>query len=64
MELYTLLRHFADSWMLLALFLFFVGVILWVIRPGSTKTYRDTANIPFRHENAPAKAEANARKEA
>ena len=58
MELYTLLRHFADSWMLLALFSFFVGVILWVLRPGSRKTYADTASIPFRNEHAPAGANA------
>ncbi len=54
METYSLLREFADSWMLLLLFLFFVGVIAWVFRPGSTKEYSDTANIPFRHENKPA----------
>ncbi|WP_292293760.1 cbb3-type cytochrome c oxidase subunit 3 [Marivita sp.] len=54
METYTFLRHFADSWMLLVLFLFFVGVIFWVVRPGSRKTYQDTANIPFRNEDKPA----------
>ena len=54
METYSLLREFADSWMLLVLFLFFVGVIVWAIRPGSNKTHRDTANIPFRNEDKPA----------
>jgi len=54
MEIYTLLRQFADSWVLLALFLFFIGVIVWVFRPGSTKTYSDTAGIPFRHDDKPA----------
>jgi cytochrome c oxidase cbb3-type subunit IV len=58
MELYTLLRHFADSWMLLTLFSFFIGIGLWVIRPGSTRTYADTAAIPFRNEDAPAGAKA------
>ena len=57
MDTYSLTREFADSWGLLALFLFFMGVILWVLRPGSTKTYRDTADIPFRHEEAPAPAQ-------
>jgi len=57
MEEYTLLRQFADSWMLLVLFLFFVGVVLWVFRPGSSKTYEDSANIPFRHQNKPATSE-------
>ena len=54
MEQYTFLRQLADSWVLLALFAFFVGVILWVLRPGSNKVHRDTANIPFRHEDKPA----------
>ena len=54
METYSFLREFADSWMLLLLFAVFVGVIIWVIRPGSNATHRDTANIPFRHEDKPA----------
>ncbi len=57
METYTALRQFADSWALLFLFLFFGAVILWVLRPGSGKTYQDTADIPFRHEDAPAPRE-------
>jgi cytochrome c oxidase cbb3-type subunit 4 len=54
METYTFLRQLADSWALLAMFLFFIGIIVWAFRPGSSATYRDTANIPFRHEDAPA----------
>ncbi|MBE1285672.1 MAG: CcoQ/FixQ family Cbb3-type cytochrome c oxidase assembly chaperone [Rhodobacteraceae bacterium] len=57
MEEYTLLRQFADSWMLLALFVFFIGVVVWAFRPGSTKVYEDTANIPFRHDDKPATSE-------
>ena len=57
METYSLLRQFADSWMLLLLFLFFVGVILWAFRPGSNKTHQDTASIPFRNEDKPAASE-------
>ena len=57
METYSILREFADSWMLLALFSFFVGVILWVFRPGSRKTYSDTAGIIFRNETKPAQAD-------
>ncbi len=57
METYSLLREFADSWMLLLLFAFFCGMALWVfLRPGSTKTYNDIANIPFRHEDKPTPA--------
>ncbi|MYM56130.1 cbb3-type cytochrome c oxidase subunit 3 [Thalassovita mangrovi] len=54
MDTYSLLRQFADSWVLLALCAFFVGVIIFVMRPGSSKTYRDVADIPFRHEDKPA----------
>ena len=50
METYTWMREFADSWMLLAMTLFFLGVIVWAFRPGSGPTHRDTANIPFRNE--------------
>jgi len=54
METYTFLRHFADSWMLLFLTLFFVGVVFWVFRPGSRRVHEDSANIIFRNEDRPA----------
>ncbi len=54
MENYTFLRQLADSWFLLAMFAFFVGVILWVFRPGAGQEYRETASIPFRHDDKPA----------
>lgn len=50
---YNFLREFADSWMLLAMFLFFIGAILWAFRPGSTETYKDAGAVPFRHEDRP-----------
>ena len=56
MDTYSLLREFADSWMLLALFAFFIGVVIWVMRPGSRSAYQDVADIPFRNEDAPAPA--------
>lgn len=61
MDTYSLLREFADSWMLLALFGFFFGVILFVMRPGSTRTYRQVADIPFRHEDKPAARSGDAK---
>ena len=64
METYTLLRQFADSWMLLVLFVFFVGVVIWVFRPGAGKTYENPANIPFRHEDKPAAPRGGDAKEA
>lgn len=60
METYSLLRQFADSWALLALFVFFLGVIVWVIRPGSNAIHRDSAGIPFRHDDHPAPAATDA----
>lgn len=63
METYSWLRAFADSWVLLVLFLFFVGVVLWVMRPGARKTYKDVADIPFRNEDAPAPRRETAHKE-
>ena len=53
METYSLLRQFADSWMLLFLTLFFVGVVFWAFRPGSRSVHDDTARLPFRNEDAP-----------
>lgn len=50
METYSWMRQFADSWMLLAMTMFFLGVIVWAFRPGSSKTYKDTSQIPFRNE--------------
>jgi cytochrome c oxidase cbb3-type subunit 4 len=57
MDLYTLTRHFADSWGLLALFAVFVVVVIWAFRPGSRSAHADVANIPFRHEDKPARAD-------
>ncbi|WP_343080851.1 cbb3-type cytochrome c oxidase subunit 3 [Ostreiculturibacter nitratireducens] len=54
METYSLLRQFADSWVLLFLFLFFVGIVVWALRPGSRKVHDDAGRIPFRHEDKPA----------
>lgn len=54
MDTYTVLRAFADSWMLLALTLFFVGVVLWVFRPGARKLQQDAAASIFRNDRKPA----------
>ncbi|WP_227268316.1 cbb3-type cytochrome c oxidase subunit 3 [Roseobacter weihaiensis] len=57
METYTFLREFADSWMLLLLFIIFVGVWFWVIRPGSSKIHSEAANMIFRNDERPAPKE-------
>ena len=50
MSFYETLRHFADSWGLLALALFFLAILIWVFRPGSKKTYENQADIPFKYD--------------
>jgi len=60
MDTYSLLRQIADSWVLLAMFIFFLGVIVWAFRPGSRAVHDDTARIPFRNEDHPARKTAQA----
>ncbi|MBC7154190.1 MAG: cbb3-type cytochrome c oxidase subunit 3 [Rhodobacteraceae bacterium] len=54
METYTFLRAFADSWVLLALTAFFVGIIFWAFRPGSKPIHDAAATSIFRNEDKPA----------
>ncbi|KPQ07791.1 MAG: cbb3-type cytochrome c oxidase subunit IV CcoQ [Rhodobacteraceae bacterium HLUCCA12] len=58
METYTLLRTFADSWHLLFMALFFLGVIFWAFRPGSRKVHEETASMIFRNDDKPAADDA------
>ncbi len=53
METYSALRGFADSWGLVVLFLFFVGVVVWVFRPGARRKHDDAARMIFRNEDKP-----------
>ena len=53
METYSFLRELADSWVLLAMFVFFLGVIFWAFRPGSSAVYKPVADIPLRDDEAP-----------
>lgn len=54
METYSFLRALADSWALLVLVLIFVGVILFVFRPGARRVQKDAAESIFRNESRPA----------
>lgn len=47
--IYNTLRHLADSWGLLAMFVFFVGVVLFVFRRGSKHHYEEAARIPLQN---------------
>ena len=52
MDTYSLLREFADSWVLLAMFTFFVGVAIWAFLPSQNAAREDARQIPFRHDNS------------
>ena len=44
---YESLRHFADSYGLLAMALIWLGLIAWAFRPGARRRSRDAANSIF-----------------
>ncbi|MDQ0453864.1 cbb3-type cytochrome c oxidase subunit 3 [Rhizobium paknamense] len=49
-EIYTAMRHFADSWGLLAMTLFFIGAVIFALRPGGKKNADEAASIPLRED--------------
>jgi len=63
MDTYSILRQLADSWVLLVMFAFFVGVVIWAFRPGSTKTYDQIANIPLKGDDTHPETNDDTRKE-
>lgn len=52
METYSFLREFADSWVLLAMFAFFIGAGIWAFLPSQANAREDASMIPFRNETA------------
>jgi len=50
MELYTAMRHFADSWGLLAMTLFFIGTFVFILRPGAKAAADEAAQIPLKED--------------
>ena len=50
----TLLEQIWANRTLVYLFTAFAVAVLFVFRPGSGKIHRDSAQIPFRHEDKPA----------
>lgn len=46
--MYELLRHFADSWALLAMILFYLCCVVWAFLPRNRQRNRDAANIIFK----------------
>ena len=48
MSTYDTMRHFADSWGLIAMFVFFAATVAFVFRPGSRARYEEAARIPLK----------------
>ncbi len=48
-----LIQAAIGKWMLIIFGMFFLFVVFWVFRPSARAQYKDTASIPFRHENKP-----------
>jgi len=61
---YTIMRVFAGTGGLLFMFLAFIGVVLFIFRPGSRKGHQDRANIPFRHDDKPARRQSGTDRDA
>ncbi|WP_415402262.1 cbb3-type cytochrome c oxidase subunit 3 [Tateyamaria sp. SN3-11] len=58
METYTFLRELADSWVLLAMVIFYIIACLWSFRPGAQSANDEAAGIPFRNDgDAPAQSQ-------
>lgn len=56
-DTYSLLRLFADSWMLLAMSAFFIGACLWAFRPGARAAHEEAAMAIFR--DSPTRADGD-----
>lgn len=50
MDMYSLLREIADSWILLAMFVYFAGVAVWAYWPSQSQARREAQMIPFRED--------------
>ena len=50
MSFYDQFRHFADSYGLVALLILFLGLCLWVFRPGAKRQSQDAARSIFQDE--------------
>ena len=47
---YDALRHFADSWGLLAMALLFLTLIAWPFRPSARARNEEAANMNFKDD--------------
>jgi cytochrome c oxidase cbb3-type subunit IV len=51
MSRYDLLRHFADSWGLLAMVFLFLVFVGWTFRPGARRRHDEAARLIFRSDS-------------
>ena len=56
METYDTLRYFISIASTVVMFALFVGVVLFLFRPGSRKVHEETSNMIFRNDDRPAAA--------
>lgn len=50
MDTYSLLREIADSWVLLAMFCFFIGAGVWAFLPSQRDARLQASLIPLRED--------------
>ncbi len=55
---YEFLRGLSGSIGTVLLVASFAGFVIFAFRPGSKRVHRDSAEIPFRHDDAPARDDA------
>ena len=58
---HTIIQEIAENWMLVGMFTFFIGAILWAFRPGSRAVHQETSAIPFRNDECSADGRPQAR---
>lgn len=49
-ETYTAMRHFADSWGLVYMFVVFLCVAVFIFRPGARRAAENAASIVLRDD--------------
>jgi cytochrome c oxidase cbb3-type subunit IV len=47
---YDDVSYFSQTWGLVYLFVLFVGVLIYALRPGARAKFEDAAQIPFRED--------------
>lgn len=50
MDTYSFMRELADSWVLLAMFIFFIGAGIWAFLPSQASAREDASMIPLRDD--------------